>query len=65
MVKKGTKTGKVYTPSPFNPLGDQPMPRRPLSVKVDSEIDELIRSLPNRSEWLRRVITEAAERELK
>uniref|UniRef100_B8HWA6 Uncharacterized protein n=1 Tax=Cyanothece sp. (strain PCC 7425 / ATCC 29141) TaxID=395961 RepID=B8HWA6_CYAP4 len=27
-------------------------------------IDAVVRALPNRSEWLRRVIIEAAEREL-
>ncbi|MBW4551373.1 MAG: hypothetical protein KME35_09725 [Aphanocapsa sp. GSE-SYN-MK-11-07L] len=35
-----------------------------LTVRVEKTIDVLVRSLPNRSEWLRRVITEAAEREL-
>lgn len=35
-----------------------------LSTKVDKQTDQVVRSLPNRSEWLRRVITEAARREL-
>jgi hypothetical protein len=35
-----------------------------LSARVEEDIDTLVRQLPNRSEWLRRVITEAAQREL-
>jgi hypothetical protein len=35
-----------------------------LSARVEKPIDALVRALPNRSEWLRRVITEAAQREL-
>jgi hypothetical protein len=35
-----------------------------LGVKLPVHIDAAVRSLPNRSEWLRRVITEAVEREL-
>jgi hypothetical protein len=36
----------------------------PLSAYVAKDIDAAVRALPNRSEWLRRVITEAAQREL-
>jgi hypothetical protein len=35
-----------------------------LGVRVDKEIDAMVRALPNRSAWLRRVITEAVRREL-
>jgi hypothetical protein len=35
-----------------------------LSARVEVPIDAAVRALPNRSEWLRRVITEAAQREL-
>ncbi|MGB7415619.1 MAG: hypothetical protein WA902_15540 [Thermosynechococcaceae cyanobacterium] len=37
-----------------------------LFVRVPTEIETAVKSLPksNRSEWLRRVITEAAQREL-
>jgi hypothetical protein len=35
-----------------------------LSIRVGVDIDTAVRSLPNRSAWLRRVITEAAQREL-
>lgn len=36
---------------------------KPVSVKLPVEVDQFVRSLPNRTEWLRRVIVEAVERE--
>jgi hypothetical protein len=33
-------------------------------VKLPIHIDKTVRALPNRTAWLRRVITEAAQREL-
>jgi hypothetical protein len=36
----------------------------PVCVALPLGVDALVRSLSNRSEWLRRVITEAAQREL-
>jgi hypothetical protein len=50
--------------SPMPKVGDRALATVALSAKVDPEIDALVRALPNRSEWLRRVITEAAQREL-
>jgi hypothetical protein len=35
-----------------------------LIARVPVDIDAVVRSLPNKSAWLRRVITEAAQREL-
>jgi hypothetical protein len=35
-----------------------------MGLRLPLSIDEMVRSLPNRSAWLRRVITEAAQREL-
>ena len=40
------------------------MSRRVLSVKVPEDIQSLIDALPNKSEWLRRVIVAAANQEL-
>jgi len=34
------------------------------AIRLPIEIDAVVRSLPNRSAWLRRVFTEAAQREL-
>ncbi len=34
------------------------------AIRLTKPIDTVVRSLSNRSEWLRRVITEAAQREL-
>jgi hypothetical protein len=38
--------------------------KNPLAVVVPIEIDAAIRRLPQKAAWLRRVITEAAQREL-
>jgi len=52
----------------FKPQGELPpgakLARKPLAVKVLEEEDALIRALPEQSAWLRRVICEAARREL-
>jgi len=52
----------------FKPQGEIPpgakIAKRPLSVKVVEEVDAAVRALPEQSAWLRRVITEAVEREL-
>jgi len=45
-------------------LGSAPMSRRALSVKVPEDVQALIDALPNKSEWLRRVIVAAANQEL-
>ncbi len=37
--------------------------RHPVSVLLPKVVDRAVRALPNRTEWLRRVITEAAERD--
>jgi hypothetical protein len=48
----------------FVSLGDEPLADKALSVRVEQDVDRAVRSLPNRTQWLRRVITEAAQREL-
>ncbi|NJK29792.1 MAG: hypothetical protein HC940_06405 [Acaryochloris sp. SU_5_25] len=42
----------------------EPLGATALMARVPVPIDAAVRSLPNRSAWLRRVITEAAKREL-
>ena len=41
------------------------MAKTPLAIRVPVEIDEFVRSLPNRTEWLRQAIAEKYEREMK
>jgi hypothetical protein len=40
----------------------RPMPK--VGVRIPAAVHDLVESRPDRSEWLRRVITEAAQREL-
>jgi len=45
----------------FQVKGDQPQ-GKPVCVALPLEIDAIVRSLPNRSDWLRKIITEAVEK---
>jgi len=45
--------------TPFPSVTKQPLAKKPLCVKVEVDIDEFVRSLPNPSGWLRDVITKA------
>lgn len=42
----------------------EPLADSPMMVRLFRDVDAVIRQHPNRSAWLRRVITEAAQREL-
>jgi hypothetical protein len=57
-------SNKLDNLQPFKPDGETALAKQPLCVKVDKEIDAKVRSLPDKSTWLRRVITEAVQREL-
>lgn len=38
--------------------------RKPVAVKLPPEIDEFVRSLPNKTEWLRQAIAAQYERDM-
>jgi hypothetical protein len=42
----------------------EPLAEKILAVRVSVGVDQAVRSLPDRATWLRRVISEAAQREL-
>ncbi len=46
--------------------GDQPLAKKPISIKLPIDVNEAIRALPasERITWLRRVICDAAREEL-
>lgn len=48
----------------FTQVGDEPLSKQVVGVRLPESIHALVQTLPNRTEWLRRVITEAAQREL-
>ncbi len=50
--------------SRFESPYEKPMAERPLSVRVEVDIDTYVRSLSNRTEWLRQAIVEKYERDL-
>jgi hypothetical protein len=47
----------------YQPLGDTPLASDAVSVRLPVEVDAAVRAIPDRAEWLRRVITEAVVRE--
>ncbi|NJO40378.1 MAG: hypothetical protein HC769_02120 [Cyanobacteria bacterium CRU_2_1] len=48
----------------FTQIGEEPLSKHVVGVRLPESVYELIYHLPDRSEWLRRVIVEAAKREL-
>ena len=58
--------GKGSEKTWYEPHGTQALSRHPIAVKVSKETEDLIKRLPTpyRGQWLRRVISEAAEKEL-
>jgi len=44
----------------IKPLGKKPLAESPLSVRVSSELDAIIRSLPDTTKWLREAIEKQA-----
>lgn len=47
----------------YRSLGDQPLRRTPVSVKLPPELDEYVRSQPNRNQWLIAAVAEKIARE--
>jgi len=50
--------------TPFQPSGAEALAQKPIAVFLPKELDQYVRMKPNRAEWLRRAISEAARREL-
>jgi hypothetical protein len=44
--------------------GEVQLASQPLAVRLEREIDTAIRALPDKTQWMRRVLTEAAIAEL-
>ncbi|ACK74060.1 hypothetical protein PCC7424_5490 (plasmid) [Gloeothece citriformis PCC 7424] len=63
MSNKNPKTDHL---KPYHAIASNntPLADKPLTIRLPVDIDEAIRALPNRSEWMRRVLVEAAKREL-
>ena len=43
--------------------GDEALSSKTVALRLPREIDEFVRSLPNKTEWLRKAIADAYERE--
>lgn len=51
--------------SRFSSPYEKPMAEKPLSVRVEADIDAYVRSLSNRTEWLREAIAAKYKQDLK
>ena len=47
----------------FKPIGNEALAEKPISVFLPKDLAIYVRSLPNRAEWLRAAIKEAALRD--
>lgn len=47
----------------FAPIGDEPLDKKVLGVRLPQSYSDRVKVLPDKSEWLRRVICEAIDRE--
>lgn len=47
----------------FTRVGDEPMAKTNIQARLPESIDQIVRKLPNRSEFLRAAIVEKLERE--
>lgn len=48
----------------FTQVGDEPLSKQVIGIRLPESIHAVVYNLPNRTEWLRRVIVEAAKQEL-
>ena len=62
---RGPKT-KEFLDRQYKPQGEVKgkLAKGAIAVKLPEDIDKAVRNVPNMAAWLRRVITEAAQREL-
>lgn len=59
------KKAEHLKPHDFKPLGGEPLRRIPVSVKLPPDLDEYVRSQPNRNQWLIAAIARQVEEEKK
>ncbi|WP_416669060.1 hypothetical protein [Egbenema bharatensis] len=48
----------------FTQVGDEPLSKKVIGIRLPESVYAIVHNLPDRTEWLRRVITEAVQREL-
>ncbi|MGB8699522.1 MAG: hypothetical protein WCD18_08910 [Thermosynechococcaceae cyanobacterium] len=53
----------AFIAAQFPKAGTERMARANIQVRLPESLDAIVRQLPNRSEWIRKAITEAARKE--
>ncbi|MFY7883518.1 MAG: hypothetical protein ACOVOV_01595 [Dolichospermum sp.] len=46
----------------FAPIGDEPLDKQVIGVRLPQSYSDRVKALPGKSEWLRRIICEAVDR---
>ncbi len=60
---QNVKKSKIDYLVPIKPIYGKAMAKKPVSVILPLELDEYVRSQPNRAEWLRQAIADRARAE--
>lgn len=47
----------------FKVSGDRPLAKTPITVRLPQDVDDYIRSLPDKTKWLQKVLSDAAAAE--
>lgn len=48
----------------IKPLGREPLSKIPVSVRLPKDLDEIVRSQPNRNQWIIEAILDKAAKEI-
>jgi hypothetical protein len=57
-IYRDPKTGRITG----IPIGEEAMASRPICARFPVDVDETLRNIPNRSEFIRAVVTEAVRK---
>lgn len=67
IIARFAYTFNMANPNPkykYTSINDEPMSEQPLTVRVPLSQDKYVRSLPNKTEWLRKAIADAYKRDM-
>jgi hypothetical protein len=43
------------------PIGDKPLSKKTMTIRLDEETDQKLRQIPNKNEFIRKVLAEAVQ----
>lgn len=57
--------GNPHPKHKYTSFNSEPMSERPIAVRLPIRLEDYVRSLPDRTEWLRKAIARQVEEDLK